>query len=65
MHHNIQMQMKLNFIKSIWVWRVTLMQAYIYISNGQTKWRWLLQCINSKQIRFSHKTVNKQKNINT
>lgn len=65
MHHNTQMQMKLNFIKSIWVWHMTLMQAYIYISNGQTKWCWLLQCINSKLIRFSHKTVNEQKNINT
>lgn len=31
MHHNIQMQMKLNFIKWIWVWHVTLMQAYIYL----------------------------------
>lgn len=31
MHHNIHMQMKLNFIKSIWVWHVTLMQAYIYL----------------------------------
>lgn len=31
MHHNIQMQMKLNLIKSIWVWHMTLMKAYIYI----------------------------------
>ena len=35
MHHNIQMQMKLNFIKSIWVWHMTLMQAYIYRMDKQ------------------------------
>lgn len=29
MHHNIQMLIKLNFIKSITVWHMTLIQAYV------------------------------------
>lgn len=46
MHYNIQMQMKLNFIKSIWVWHMTLMQAYIYIYLEWTNKMMLIIAVN-------------------